>query len=140
MNAKIKVEKEFDLKTLFVKAGVRRWESSEVDGESDTEEGNNIPCKVGELWCPIIDIDSGIIQNWEIGKTADIHYKVADCLGFEIKDANNETILSEEDGYVPNTLCINGEGYGDYLILQIEETGKIKDWKFNLSDFYGQED
>ena len=65
MKAKIKIEKEIDLKTLIVNAGVRYWDDAEINGEKDTEGGDNVPCKVGDSWKPIIDIDSGIITNWK---------------------------------------------------------------------------
>ena len=64
-----------------VKAQIRYWEDTEVNGIDDTENGDNIPCKQGELWCPVINVATGIIENWEIGKTAKVHYKVADCCG-----------------------------------------------------------
>ena len=133
MKVKIKVEKEVDLKLLIVKAGVRYWEDSEVNGE-------NIPCKIGELWCPQIEIETGKILNWEQGKKAEIHYKVADCLGYEIQAENGEVVLSAEDGYVPDTLCPKGNGYGDYIIMDIDENGQIVNWKFDFSDFEGSED
>lgn len=49
MKVKIKIEKEVEVTTLQVKAGVRYWDS-EVNGEPDTENGENVPCKNGELW------------------------------------------------------------------------------------------
>ena len=65
MKVKIKVEKEVELKTLLVKAGVRYWNDSEINGENDTEEGDNIPCKLGDLWSPEIEIGTGKILNWK---------------------------------------------------------------------------
>lgn len=69
MKAKIKIEKEVELKTLSVKAGVRYWEDAEVNGVEDTD-GTLIPCRNGDDWCPEIDIETGRILNWEQGKTA----------------------------------------------------------------------
>lgn len=135
MKVKIKKLVEVEVKTLVVKAEVRYWEDSEINGESDTENGDNIPCKIGYVWNPEIDIETGIILNWEKGKTADIHYKVCDCCGFELKDEKGNIVHSEEDGYVPETLSPKERGYGDYIIMDVDSDGKIKDWKFDIDDF-----
>lgn len=135
MKVTLKVEKEFDLKTLEVFAGVRYWEDSSINGEDDSEEGDLIPCKVGENWCPIIDIETGIITNWEKGKIASIHYKVCDECSWGLKDVNGELVLKSEGDYVPKTLCPQEDGYGDYIIMDINEDGSIHKWKFNIDDF-----
>lgn len=140
MKVKIKVEKEVDLKLLIVKAGVRYWEDSVVNGKNDTVDGENIPCKIGELWCPQIEIETGRILNWEQGKKAEIHYNVADCLGYEIQSEKGEVVLAAEDGYVPETLAPKERGYGDYIIMDIDENGHIANWEFNFSDFESSED
>lgn len=124
-----------EIKYLLVKAHVRYWEDSTINGVEDTENGENTPCKQGEMWCPKIDIATGIIQNWEIGKTASIHYKVADCCGWELLDKSNSVILSQEDGYVPRTLCPAENGYGDYIIMNVDEKGQIEKWRFDIDDF-----
>ena len=135
MKVKIKVVKEVDLKLLIVKARVRYWEDSEVNGENDTENGDNVPCKSGDLWTPHIEIETGKILNWKQGVKAEIHYKVADCCGFELYDINGIKVLSAEDGYVPRTLCPKENGHGDYIIMDIDENGIIADWNFDFSDF-----
>lgn len=135
MKVKIKKLVEVDVKTLVVKAEVRYWEDSKINGESDTENGDNIPCKNGNIWNPEIDIETGVITNWEQGKTADIHYKVCDLCGFELKDENGNIVHKEEDDYVPKTLSPKENGYGDYIIMDIDLDGKIKDWKFDIDDF-----
>lgn len=135
MKVKIKKSVEVEVKTLVVKAQVRYWEDSEINGENDTENGDNIPCKIGDVWNPEIDIETGVILNWEKGKTADIHYKICDCCGFELKDEKGNVVHSEEDGYVPETLSPKERGYGDYIIMDVDSEGKIKDWKFDIDDF-----
>jgi len=130
---------EVEVKTLKVKAEVRCWEDSIVNELEDSENGDNIPCKVGDLWCPEIDIDSGIITNWEAGKTAEIHYKVCDGCGWELLDDKGEVVLSEDDGYVPDTLCPKESGYGDYIIMDIASHGKIQDWNFKMHDFASED-
>ncbi len=140
MKVKIKIEKEVEIKTLQVKAGVRYWEDSEVNGEADTENGENIPCKIGELWSPEIEIETGKILNWKQGVKADIHYKVCDCCGWELKAEDGEVILSAEDGYVPETLAPKDKGYGDYIIMDIDENGMIADWNFDITDFQNEDE
>lgn len=135
MKVKLKIEKEYNIITLKVKAGVRYWENSFVNGIEDTENGDNIPCKVGDMWCPEINIETGEILNWKPGIKAHINYKVCDRLGFEIVDENNEILISADDGYVPSTLSPAANGYGDYIKMTISEFGKIEDWKFKIDDF-----
>ena len=135
---KIKIEKEVEVTTLRVKAGVRYWVDSEVNGEPDTEIGQNIPCKDGQNWCPEIDIATGKILNWKQGIRAEIHYKICDCCGWELKDENGLVVLEAEDGYVPKTLEPKGDGYGDYIIMDIDENGIIADFHFDITDFQNE--
>lgn len=138
MKAKIKVEKEFDIKVLMVNANVRYWEDSEINGENDTENGENIPCKEGSSWKPVIDVETGQILNWEIGKNASIHYKVVDEGTYELVDEDNSVIVGIYQDYVPRAMCPKENGYGDYIIMDIDENGYIQDWKFSeyhLEDF-----
>ena len=136
MKTKVKIETEVDLKLLIVKAGVRYWEDATVNGTPD-EDGNLIPCRQGGLWCPIIDIDSGVILNWTQGTTADIHYKVADNGSYYIQDSDGRIVLSIEDDYVPKIMCPKEHGYGDYIIMNVDADGKIKHWFQTLEGFDG---
>lgn len=138
MKVEIKITKQIELTELRVKASVRYWEDAEVNGTEDTE--GNIPCREGDNWCPVIDIDSGKIKNWTIGVTAKIHYKVCDCCAWELYDDNGTFVVGENDGYVPNTLCPAGSGYGDYIKMYVDENGQIEGWKFEIDDFLGGEE
>lgn len=133
MKIKLKIEKEYDAKFLQVEAGVRYWEDATVNGVEDTE-GKLIPCKDGEKWCPIVEIETGKIINWEIGKTAEIHYKICDDGVYTISDENKIEIKTI-DGYVISDLAIGESGFGDYIILSIDENGIIKDWSPTLEEF-----
>ena len=62
---------------LRVSAGVRYWEDASVNGVEDTD-GTLIPFRKGDLWCPIIDLETGQIYDWPAGANAYIHYKVCD--------------------------------------------------------------
>lgn len=113
--------------TLHVKAGVRYWEDARINGVHD-EDGTLTPCRDGDYWKPIIDVDKGVIVNWEKGKRADIHFKVVDDGTYTIKDEKGDTIVSKE-GYVPDIMCPADNGYGDYIIMEIDEDGVIDKWE-----------
>ena len=132
MKATIKVEKEVELDHIQVIAKVRYWEDAEVNGESD-ERGDLIPCREGENWYPIIDVSTGKIRNWQQGKTAKVHYKVCDCGVYRLLDAEGN-IVGEIDGYVPGFMCPADNGYGDYIIMNIDADGNIEDWQFSKKD------
>lgn len=137
MKATIKVEKEIDVRTLEVKARVRGWDDFIINGVElpEDDNGDDVPCKKGEMWCPIINIDTGRIMNWDKGKTASVHSKVVDCCGWDLADDKGKTIAEESGDYVPGTLCPGGNGYGDYIIMEIDADGVIQDWEFNIEDF-----
>ena len=125
---------------LIVKASVRYWEDSKINGFEDTENGDNMPCKQGDLWCPEINIETGIIENWEIGKTVSIHYKVSDCCSYKLLDTLGNVLAFQDDGYVPDTLCPAERGHGDYIIMNIDENGQIDKWNFDIDDFSGDDE
>lgn len=138
MKAKIKTIQTFEITTLKVKAGVRYWEDATVNGKEDTE-GELIPCRDGDYWCPVIDIDRGIITNWQQGVEADIHYKVCDDGTYELIDKDGDSVLTKE-GYVPDILCPEEDGYGDYIIMQVNKDGSINSWKADLTDLLEEEE
>lgn len=129
MKITVKIEKEFDAKFLQVEAGVRYWEDAKVNGVED-EEGYLIPCRVGDDWCPIIELETGKIINWEIGKTADIHYKVCDDGRYILQDENRDHIKTI-DGYVISDLTTSS----DYIIFKVDANGIIENWSPTLDDF-----
>jgi len=139
MKTKIKIEKEVEIKFLQVKAGVRYWEDATINGVED-ENGDLTPCRVDDLWCPNIDIDTGIITNWKQGTTANIHFKVCDAGSYYLLDENRNDVLSIENDYVPAILCPKENGYGDYIIMDVDENGKIDKWKIKLGDFRHDDD
>lgn len=142
---------EFDAIYLKVDASVRYWDDAKVNGVYDTncEDLENpaaaptIPCAeyVGAQhrvlhgenwrWRPLIDIETGKIVNWKKGTSANVHYKVCDDFACEILDGNKEVIASY-DGYVPKIMCPADEGYGDYIIMNIDEDGIIQGWRKDL--------
>ncbi len=109
-------------KYLKIKAGVRYWEDGEVNGLVDTN-GDLIPCRKDNYWCPIIDLDSGKIINWEIGTIADVHYKVCDDIESELLNSKNLKIASI-DYAIPSPICESC----DYIVLKINHNGFIQNW------------
>ena len=134
MKIELTVKKEFEVKTLLIDAGVRYWEDSTVNGVDD-ENGDLIPCKSGDRWQPVVNIDTGKIINWELGKESEIHYKVCDDGEYWLRDANDDNIVKAKGYYVPDFLSINDNGCGDYIIMKIDKEGNIKNWVFDAEPF-----
>jgi len=125
MKATIYVPTEVEIKTVRVEIP--------IDDEEDIPK--DFPMRIGNLWIATIDIDHGQIMGWTQGKTGSFCIKVVDGGSYFLEDEKGKTILSIEDGYVPNAL-LPGE-YGDYLELEIDETGMITNWleDANITDF-----
>lgn len=149
MKIKLKIEKEYDAKTLKVRAGTRYCEDATVNKVEDTK-GELMPFlegvksnRKGEFysadWVPEIDIESGVIKDWPVGKSASVHYKCCDDGEYTLLDSEGDEIITIS-GYVPEIMCPVGEGYGDYIIMNIDESGKIDKWNPGLSDFITEED
>ena len=130
MKIKMMVEKEFDAQILEVKAKVRYWTDSVIDDVEDVD-GDRMPCRVGNNWCPEIDINTGIIKNWIQGVKAEVFYNICGAGIYRLVDVNGETVV-EKDGYVPDCLAPKENGYGNYIIMDIDENGQIQDWGFTL--------
>ena len=147
MKIKQQIEIEKEAKYFTVNAGVRYWEDGEVNGiddisydeqqagvvprmpfaKLDGKMTNIAPC--GEYrWIFDIDIDEGNIVGWPKGVSASVHYKVCDDGSYGLKDAEGNVIV-EKDMYVPDILCLGKDGWGDYIILDINEDGHIIDWE-----------
>jgi len=138
MKVKLKIEKTYDAKWLHVSAGVRYWEDATVNDVED-EVGELIPCRKGDRWEPRINVETGEIVNWQKSVKAKIHYKVCDDGTYRLMDANGEQIISQ-DSYVISSLCPDENGYGDYIIMTVDENGMIQNWDFNANDFQDDED
>ena len=135
MKAKIKVEKEVNFTHLKVMCGARYWEDTEVNGVEDLD-GTLIPLRDGDYWCPIIEIETGIIKDWPKGTTANVHYKCCDDGDYWL--ITDDGIEFKRPGYyVPDILDIYNESFGDYVILNIDGNGQIADWPktHNINDF-----
>lgn len=139
MKVKMKIEKEYDVKYLYADVDVRYWEDAKLNGKDCLESGDGFPCKDGDSWKPEINIETGEIENWISGNTASIHFKVCDAGIYKLIDEKGICILTK-NSYVPDCMCPNGGGYGDYVIMDIKENGFIQDWRSNIDDFCGDDD
>ena len=108
---------------LKVDAEVRYWEDGTVNGIDD-DDGTLIPCRIGDAWCPIIDLATGKIEGWPENTIASIHYKVCDAGVYTLLDADGNEVCVK-DGYVPDIMAPDGKGYGDYIIMQVGPDGAI---------------
>jgi hypothetical protein len=127
------------VKYLRAECHVRYWEDATVNGVEDTD-GSLIPCREGaEAWAPQIDLATGKIQNWRQGTKADIHYKVCDAGVYELRNEAGD-LVSRVDGYVIGMMCPEGNGYGDYIIMKVDENGVIANWKVDLTEFEGADE
>lgn len=124
------MQNEFEnVAVLIVEAGVRYWEDATVNGEEDSD-GRLIPFREGSRWKPIIELESGLIRDWPHGTIADIHYKVCDAGKYWLGDTEGKKLWKWDGFYVPDRfLCPDGDGYGDYIILKVNEDGRINGWK-----------
>ena len=113
---------------IEVGADVRYWDDASLNGQDDTE--GKIPLRKGNLWCPVIDLQTGEVIGWPDGVAADVHYKVCDQGEYWLLDESKERIAKWKDYYVPNDiLCVGDNGYGDYIIFKIDADGRINGWR-----------
>jgi len=131
------VPKISEIKYVRVRAGVRYWEDTDINGESDDDDNPRMPL-VQEIdgeknWVFDIDIKTGKIKDWPKGTTAETHYKTCDDNTISFIGYNGK-VLREVDCYVPGFLAIEDSGYGDYIIINIDGDGKINDFRFNEDD------
>lgn len=140
---------QYDVKTIVVKAVVRYPEDAELIEEklddqnrpynnyiSDDDENPKMPFieveydKYGHkrfCWQPTIDLENGVIINWPKGVKVHVFYKVCDEFECTVYDKNDNEVLHYE-GYVPDFMAIEDEGYGDYIDMIVDENGYINDW------------
>ena len=142
---------EIEAKFLKVRAGVRYPEDSEfIEAEndrkvnyiSDDEENPKMSFMEVEYdkyghkkfyWTPTIDLENGVIVNWPKGVKVHVFYKVCDDFECTVYDEYDNEVLHYE-GYVPDFMAIEEEGYGDYINMIIDENGCIQDWNITSSD------
>ena len=120
MKAIIKIKKEVEVKTLEVEAKIDDIGGIEINGQN-IEKRELLPFLKGDYWCPIIDIDTGTINEWPKGATAKIYVKVSDGGIYLLKDEQGDAVLSFKKGYVPKIMYPKKKGYGEYIIMNINK-------------------
>ena len=115
-------------KYIEVNAGPRYWEDAYLNGKEDTD--GNIPLREVDRWRPVIRLEDGQVMDWTPGFSAQVHYKVCDDGEYWLLDGNGWRIAKYGSDYVPDGfLAQDGSGFGDYIIMNIDSTGKIENWK-----------
>lgn len=127
MKRKIWIPTEVEISSVFIDLPVRF---------GDEDMAYDAPLRTGDNWCAEIDINTGMIVNWPLGKTLDLYLKVVDEGMYFLYDDDGHEIASIEGGYVPHGL-IPGD-WGDYVSLNINEQGLITNWpkQPNLDAFF----
>lgn len=146
-------------KLLYVDAGVRYWEDSEINDINDNNlydsrgaETPTMPCAEQVKpepttnifsdhyrWKPIIDVETGIIINWKKGVIASVHYKVCDDCMITYKKGDEVLCTNDDYLYVPSFLSPKEDGFGDYIIMDIDENGQIDNWRpYKVEEWYSE--
>jgi hypothetical protein len=121
---------EINMKPIYieVEAGVRYWEDATVNGSAD-DNGTLTPLKRADCWCPVIRLVDGVVIDWPSGVVAEIRFKVCDAGKYWLLDENKQQIAEWAGYYVPDEfLCPGTNGYGDYIIMNIDADGRIQNW------------
>lgn len=127
----IEILKAVTINAKYVKihAFVRYWEDSYINGKEDDNDNPSMPFANDDFWCPIIDLDNGKIVDWPSGITASIQYKVCDECEIDCVDDDGNIICTNDNNYyVPDFLCPKEKGYGDYIMMDIDADGFIKEY------------
>lgn len=119
---------EVDVAFLGVDAGVRYWDDASIDGQQDDADNPSMPFIEEDRWRIVIDVDMGRIIGWPQGVEASVHYKVCDDGIYELRSREGRIIRRLERIYVPAALCPVEQGYGDYIIMDINADGHIEGW------------
>ncbi len=116
----VKETREREIEVAFVKVSVPvRYDEEDIP--------NDFPLRKGDVWEAIINADTGEIQGWPQHPACLLHMKVVDEGSYYLLDENKNQIAALVQEYVPHGI-IPGE-YGDYIVFEISETGRITNWK-----------
>ncbi|MFA7407646.1 MAG: hypothetical protein WCY93_07390 [Anaerolineaceae bacterium] len=134
MTFQVEVKNVATKNPVYLRASVdpRYWEDGEVNGVPDDENYPKMPFVSDQRteWNITIDLETGVIIGWPRGTTAKVHYEVCDAGRYDLLDADVNLIHSHY-GYVPRIMCPSENGYGDYVIMNIDENGQILNWICN---------
>ena len=147
MKVKCKTIQELDIKYVNCYLIQDWWDGAQISKEGSDfveveEDGSNLPMlipvtedmttyqslKTCKAFPMKINLETGHIEYWMKGYAMHIYWKVRDQGVYEYIDANGNIIEKLDTDYVPNYLAIGDSGYGDYVIIDIDENGNIKNW------------
>lgn len=102
----------------------------------DEDMPYDFPLRQDDNWGAVIDLDTHQIENWPQGKSGSFSMKVCDEGSYYLLDEGRETVAEIIQYYVPNGV-VPGK-YGDYINMEIDETGKVTNMPnpLDLSDFF----
>jgi len=105
-----------------------------VGDSADDDMPTNFPLLNKSQWKATVEVDTGKIIGWPEGEERHMHIKVCDAGIYTLLDSNLKE-LSKIDGYVPR---IVPNEYGDYIVMDIDKNGYIKQWnkKPDVSAFF----
>lgn len=139
MEFKIEVKQPVKVKHLKAQMDVRYWEDATVNGVEEDNDNPKIPFSGPDGWNITIDLETGKIVGWPEGIEAQTHYKVCDAGRYSLLSESGE-IVADRYWYVPGMLSPGDDGFGDYVIMKIDGSGKIEHWSADLSFFDECED
>ena len=146
MKITIRKPSTFNIRYLKINAFVRHWvdcdystdngETWHGDFEDIMEEHNRIgkiiPGSDGEHWKITIDLWNGRVLNWPKGFCLKTHFKVCDEGEYEFLDVDGKDVINITEEfdqyYVPDFLSIEDDGWGDYIIININGDGTIENF------------
>lgn len=131
-----------NIKYILCSVNVLNWADGKINGKIDdfpnSQEKPFMPLAVKEgdnwIWKPLIDIDEGKIVDWPNDIKATIYYEIKDVhiklYDYDMHpvtwyDDLTREMVNEYVGYVPSILDCGGNSYSDYLVMNIDENGKI---------------
>ena len=117
------IKEEVEVSAIRIEVAVR-YEEEDIP--------NDFPLRDGEMWRATVEMNTGKIKDWPVGKSGRLQMKVCDEGTYTLLDAEGKTIASIEQDYIPNKV-VPGE-YGDYIDLKIDENGIVTNW-FKEPDF-----
>lgn len=123
MKIKVMETKEREIEVSFVRISVPvRYDEEQIP--------NDFPLRKNDVWDAVIEADTGRILDWPIRPTSHLHLKVVDEGCYYLLDSDKKEIASIEQDYVPHGVVPGS--YGDYVELDISETGVVTNWKKRL--------
>ena len=134
MKATMYVRKTVEIVSVIIDVKMRYVGDSE-----DDDVPTDFPMLNGDHWKVKVGVDTGIIEGWPKGREQYLHTKVCDAGLYTLIDDSGD-VVSVRDGYVPNSL-VPGD-YGDYIIMNIDGDGKIKEWPENpcVDEFFDDDE